>query len=318
MRRILWLLAIVGATLGLLMSQTSGASVIDEKQPCQEEHRGGGKMTLPWSGVGKYVDGGNSDGGRHFDKKKKSAELSNDADQCNGTLYSRPENKPDAYIWQKNKNFNPQFTLVGSNYQYNKQRNNLWLDQSQHAPAKQFNVAGQSITDHGGPSGDAAWFNGGGAPLSNDADQENQRLTQEAENKPDAWIGQTNVNVNPQFTLVGDNTQNNKQQNNLWLDQSQHAPASQVNVAEQSIARGQAPPVDPANDADQSNGTLEQKAENKPDAWVGQTNVNVNPQFTLVGNNSQTNYQGNNASVDQSQDAGAIQGNLVGQSIQQG
>lgn len=93
--------------------------------------------------------------------------------------------------------------------------------------------------------------------------------------------------------------------------------AGQLNLAGQSISWGPAPPVDPESDADQSNGELEPKAENKPDAWVGQNNVNFNPQFTLVGNNSQTNYQGNNASVDQSQDAAALQGNVAGQWIQQ-
>jgi hypothetical protein len=117
---------------------------------------------------------------------------------------------------------------------------------------------------------------------------------------------------------VGDNIQTNHQSNKLWLDQSQNAPAAQVNAAGQSIYRGPAPPVDPVNDADQSNGELDQEAENKPDADVDQKNVNFNPQFTLVGNNSQSNYQGNSAGVDQSQDAGALQGNLAGQAIQQG
>jgi hypothetical protein len=40
--------------------------------------------------------------------------------------------------------------------------------------------------------------------------------------------------------------------------------------------------------------------------------------ITLVGNNSQSNSQGNSAGVDQSQDAGALQGNAAGQWLQQG
>jgi hypothetical protein len=306
MRRVVLLLAVVGIMVGLVASQTGQAFEMmpPREQPCEEERRGPPVMWF----------GGTSSDGYRFDGHKP--ELSNDADQCNGTLYQKAENKPDAYVWQKNFNKNPQFTLVGSNTQYNRQQNNLWLDQSQSAPATQANVLAQGIHD-GGPPG--AWCGcGGGAPLSNDADQENQHLTNEAKNKPDAWVDQKNVNFNPQFTLVGNNYQDNRQQNNLWLDQSQNAPASQVNVAGQSIYRGPAPPVDPENDADQTNGTLYQKAENKPDAWVDQKNVNFNPQFTLVGDNHQSNYQGNNASVDQSQDAGALQGNVAGQWIQQG
>jgi hypothetical protein len=320
MKRIVWLLAIVGAMLGLVFSQTGTAFEIPdrERQPCQEEERARGPMFL----------NGSSEGGanRSSDEfgRQPQPELSNEAEQCNGELDNEAKNEPYADIDQKNINKNPQFTLFGNNSQTNHQSNRLWLDQSQNAPAVQANILGQGIADYGnggrgGPGGPhVAWFGGGGAPLSNEADQSNHELDQEAENKPDAYIDQWNVNFNPQFTLVGDNTQTNHQSNKLWLDQSQNAPAAQVNVAEQSIYRGLAPPVDPVNDADQSNGELDQEAENKPDADVDQKHVNFNPQFTLVGNNSQSNSQGNGASVDQSQDAGALQGNVAGQALQQG
>ena len=235
-RRVVVLLGVVGVTLGLAMSQSGGAFVMEhEQQPCQERVRGG-DMTLPWDGLGKYVKDGNSNG--YEQKKKSRAELSNDAEQCNGTLYSEPKNEPDAYIYQKNENKNPQFTLVGNNYEYNKQKNNLWLDQSQNAPAAQLNVAGQSIADHGGAPGANAFHGGGGAPLSNDTDQENQHLKQKAENKPDAYLGQKNFNFNPQFTLVGNNSQTNYQGNNASVDQSQDAGATQGNLVGQSIQQG--------------------------------------------------------------------------------
>jgi hypothetical protein len=88
------------------------------------------------------------------------------------------------------------------------------------------------------------------------------------------------------------------------------------NVAGQAIHVG--PPIDPVNDADQSNGKLEQDARNEPKAFVHNDNVNFNPQFTLVGNNSSSNTQSNSTSVDQSQNAGALQLNGVLQSIGQG
>jgi hypothetical protein len=314
-RRVVWLLAVVGAMTGLVFAQTGNAFMIpNHEQPCQEERRSNG-MTLPWAGAEKYVGGGDANG--YEQKKQSGAALSNEAEQCNGELDQEAENDPYADIEQENWNKNPQFTLFGSNSQRNYQQNRLWLDQSQNAPAVQANLAGQDIADYSG-GGNGVWGGGGGAPLSNEADQTNGDLDQEAENKPDAYIDQKNINFNPQFTLVGNNYQYNKQSNELWLDQSQNAPAAQVNAGGQSIYRGPAPPVDPVNDADQSNGELDQKAENKPDADVDQKNVNFNPQFTLVGNNSQSNYQGNSAGVDQSQNAGALQGNFAGQDIQQG
>ena len=67
------------------------------------------------------------------------------------------------------------------------------------------------------------------------------------------------------------------------------------------------PPIDPSNDADQHNGKLEQEAKNKPQSSVENKNVNFNPQFTIVGDN--------NSSIDQSQHAGALQLNVLGQAI---
>ena len=58
-----------------------------------------------------------------------------------------------------------------------------------------------------------------------------------------------------------------------------------------------------------------QQATNEPKSKVENENVNFNPQFTLVGNNNETNHQENNTSVDQSQQAGALQLNVAGQSI---
>lgn len=74
--------------------------------------------------------------------------------------------------------------------------------------------------------------------------------------------------------------------------------------------------VDPeSNDADQKNGKLQQKATNEPHAGVDNENVNFNPQFTVVGDNSSSNTQSNTTSIDQSQHAGVLQLNVLGQSI---
>ena len=121
------------------------------------------------------------------------------------------------------------------------------------------------------------------------------------------------MNFNPQFTLVGNNSSSNTQSNSTSIDQSQDVKAAQVNLAGQAIHVG--PPIDPSNDADQSNGKLQQKATNEPHASVDNDNVNFNPQFTVVGNNSSSNTQSNSTSIDQSQHAGALQLNGVLQSI---
>jgi hypothetical protein len=314
-RKIVLLLATVGTAVGLVWSSPGHALMIDGQQ-CQRQ-----RMLQPTSLNGRY-DGQKAYGrqldGKKVDGKPSDGGLSNDAEQHNGTLCQNAYNKPKADVDNKNINKNPQFTLWGSNSQYNKQKNDTDIDQSQHANAVQANVLSQDISAGGGPPGPHSADGGGGAPLSNDADQSNRELNQDPYNHPKADVDNTNINFNPQFTLVGDNSQYNKQSNDTDIDQSQHANAAQVNVAGQSIEQRPAPPVDPRNDADQSNGTLDQHPTNKPKADVDNKNVNFNPQFTLVGSNHETNKQSNETEIDQSQHANAGQANLAGQSIQQG
>ena len=233
-----------------------------------------------------------------------------DADQCNGKLEQEAKNKPFAWVDNKNINKNPQFALAGSNDSWNKQSNETWIDQSLDAKAVQANVLWQGISADGGS---ATWHGRGSPPLSNDADQSNHKLGQDAQNWAFAWVDNKNVNFNPQFTLVGNNSSWNKQSNEKWIDQSQSAQAAQVNVGGQAIQVS--PPIDPSNDADQSNGKLEQEAKNEPHSGVENKNVNFNPQFTLVGNNSSTNDQSNETAIDQSQQVGALQLNALTQSI---
>jgi hypothetical protein len=73
-------------------------------------------------------------------------------------------------------------------------------------------------------------------------------------------------------------------------------------------SRGPAPPIDPENDAEQTNGELDQDAENEPETYVDNTNVNFNPQLTLVGSNYHSSERENETNVDQSQHAGCFPG----------
>jgi hypothetical protein len=310
MRKFMVLLAVVGATVGVVFAQAS-AAIVDggREQPCQDNiKKPPTKMTLGSA----FSPGGGlwSDGYKSVDGKKKSSEVSNDADQSNRSLCQNAENKPHSWVENENINKNPQFTLLGSNTERNKQSNRTWVDQSQHADATQANVLWQGISVNHPPDG---WSGGGGPALSNDADQSNRDLRQTATNKPFSWVDNENVNFNPQFTLWGNNYQYNKQENSTWVDQSQQAQADQANLAGQAIHVG--PPIDPKNDAHQSNGKLSQTAKNEPKSGVENKNVNFNPQFAVVGNNSETNHQSNKTSVDQSQHAGALQLNVAGQSI---
>ncbi len=304
MRKFVALLAIVGATVVVALSQTSGAFIDGgHEQPCQENNRrpmlmDGLTREVPWS-----------DGVASFGKKSHS-EVSNDADQCNGKLEQDAHNSPFAWIDNKNINKNPQFALLGANDSTNDQSNSTWLDQSQNVKGAQVNLLWQGISVNHAP---AAWLGGGGPPLSNDADQKNEKLEQDASNWAFSWVDNKNVNFNPQFTLLGSNTSTNTQSNETSIDQSQNVKAAQVNVAGQSIRVG--PPIDPSNDADQSNGKLEQEAWNKPHAFVDNKNVNFNPQFTLLGSNTSNNTQSNDTSVDQSQNVAGIQLNGVLQTI---
>jgi hypothetical protein len=309
-RRIVWLLAIVGVMVGLVVSQTGHAFMeIPRQQPCEEERRG---PPATWFGGGSA----DTQSGGNFVGRPGGGELSNDADQCNGNIKQWGVNKPCADVDQKNKNFNPQFTLKGNNYQYNKQRNEADIDQSQEQEAAQVNAAGQSIVANEGPGSYSG--GGGGAPLKNDADQTNQGIYQGAWNQPYTDLDQKNINFNPQFTVWGNNTEYNRQKNEADIDQSQEQEAAQVNATGQSIWRGPAPPVDPVNDADQSNGGIYQGAYNRPHTDLDQKNINFNPQVTVFGSNSQSNYQSNDADIDQSQEQEAAQANFAGQSLQQG
>src|SRR5437763_4952383 len=303
MRKFVVLLAVVGSTIAVVLSQTSGAFVMDggREQSCQENI----KERVLWSGVNLRYDGN-----KVFDGVRKDGGISNDADQHNGKLCQDAKNEPHAWVHNENKNFDPQFALVGSNDSWNSQSNDTWIDQSQNAKAVQANVLWQGISVNHPQAG---WLGGGGPALSNDADQKNGKLEQHAKNKPFAWVDNDNVNFNPQFTLVGNNSSSNTQSNSTSIDQSQNAKAAQVNAAGQAIQVG--PPIDPSNDADQKNGKLQQSTKNEPHAGVDNKNVNFNPQFTLVGNNSSSNTQSNSTSIDQSQNVGALQLNAALQAI---
>jgi hypothetical protein len=307
MRKFVVLLAVVGASVGVLFTQASSAFIMNggHEQCGQEDPR------ALWSGMNLRYDGQRMVDGYH---KKSHAFVENDAEQSNESLCQNAENKPFAGVHNKNKNFNPQFGLLfASNSSTNDQSNETWIDQSQHAKAAQANVLWQGISVNGGPPGPGLWHGGGGPPLKNDAEQDNEELNQTAENKAFAWVGNKNVNFNPQFTLLGSNTSTNHQSNSTSIDQSQHVKAAQVNLGGQAIQVG--PPIDPVNGAEQKNEELNQEAKNEPHAFVDNKNVNFNPQFTLVGNNTSSNTQSNTTSIDQSQHAGALQLNVLGQTI---
>ena len=304
MRKFVVLLAVVGASVAAVFTQT-GFAGIEHEQQCQEARR----APELWSGMNLRYDGGKMVDG--WQKKQSHALVENDAEQRNERLCQEAKNEPEAFVFNKNFNKNPQFALLGVNDSSNSQSNETWIDQSQNAKAAQANVLWQGITVTHPPAG--LWNGGGGPPLKNDADQTNEELNQKAKNEAFAFVFNKNVNFNPQFTLLGSNSSTNNQSNSTSIDQSQNVKAAQVNLAGQSIHVG--PPIDPVNDADQSNGTLNQKATNKPEAVVGNKNVNFNPQFTLVGNNSSDNTQSNSTSIDQSQNAGALQLNGVLQTI---
>ena len=149
------------------------------------------------------------------------------------------KNEPFAWVKNKNKNFNPQFGLLfANNSSSNWQSNETWIDQSQNAKAAQANVLWQGISVNGGPAGTGLWNGGGGPPLKNDADQNNEELDQEAKNEPFAFVYNKNVNFNPQFTLVGNNSSSNTQSNSTSIDQSQNVGALQLNALAQSIGLG--------------------------------------------------------------------------------
>lgn len=110
MRKFVVLLAVVGATIAVVLAQTSGAFVMDggREQPCQEKSR---EATL-WSGMNLRYDGQRVVDGV---QKQPDGGISNEADQHNGKLCQDAKNEPHAWVDNSNKNFNPQFALVGSN-----------------------------------------------------------------------------------------------------------------------------------------------------------------------------------------------------------
>src|SRR2546421_7588096 len=139
MRKFVVLLAVVGSTIAVVLSQTSGAFVIDggREQSCQEKSR---EATL-WSGLNLRYDGN-----KVFDGVQKESDggISNDAEQHNGKLCQDAKNEPHAWVDNDNFNKNPQFALVGNNDSWNSQSNDTWIDQSQNAKAVQVNGALQS------------------------------------------------------------------------------------------------------------------------------------------------------------------------------
>ena len=229
MRKFVALLAIVGATVVVALSQTGGAFIDGGQQSCQENRKP--EAAALWSGMNLRYDGHKMVDAYH----KKSDGVSNDADQRNGKLCQEAKNEPHAWVDNDNKNINPQFTLVGGNDSWNNQSNATWIDQSQDANAVQANALWQGVTVNHPPG---SWLGGGGPRLSNDADQKNGKLEQEAKNKPFAWVDNDNVNFNPQFTLVGNNSSTNNQSNETSIDQSQQAGALQLNVLGQAIGLG--------------------------------------------------------------------------------
>jgi len=226
MRKFVVLLAVVGATVAVVLTQTSVAFISREQQ-CEENSR----AMLPESNLRydgqKVVDG--------VQQQEQHGFVENDADQRNGKLCQEAKNEPEAFVFNKNKNIDPQFALLGTNDSANWQSNETWIDQSQNAKAVQANVLWQGISVNHPPAG---WVGGGGPPLVNDADQKNGKLKQDAKNEPFAWVGNKNVNFNPQFTLVGSNSSTNNQSNSTSIDQSQNAGALQLNALAQSIGLG--------------------------------------------------------------------------------
>ena len=226
MRKFVVLLAVVGATVAVVLTQTS-AAFISREQPCQENTRAiWPEMNLRYDGQ-KMVDG--------VQYEEQHGFVENDADQRNGKLCQEAKNEPFAGVHNKNFNKNPQFALLGVNDSSNSQSNETWIDQSQNAKAVQANVLWQGISVNHPPAG---WVGGGGPPLVNDADQKNGKLEQDAKNEPFAWVGNKNVNFNPQFTLVGNNSSSNTQSNSTSIDQSQNVGALQLNALAQSIGLG--------------------------------------------------------------------------------
>src|SRR2546430_15134326 len=162
MREFVVLLAIVGATVAVALSQ-AGSAIMDggREQPCQEKQREavftrGLSPSGSSSGMNLRYDGRRVVDGV---QKQPDGGVSNEADQRNGKLCQDAKNEPHASVDNDNKNFNPQFALVGSNDSTNDQSNDTWIDQSQNAKAVQANVLWQGISAKHPPAG---WWGGGG------------------------------------------------------------------------------------------------------------------------------------------------------------
>src|SRR5258708_11098097 len=107
MRKFVVLLAVVGATVAVVLTQTSVA-LMTRGQQCQEQSR---EATL-FSGMNLRYDGQRMVDGV---QKQSDSGVSNEADQHNGKLCQDAKNEPHAWVDNDNFNKNPQFTLVGSN-----------------------------------------------------------------------------------------------------------------------------------------------------------------------------------------------------------
>ena len=112
MRKFVVLLAIVGATVAVALSQ-AGSAIMDggREQPCQEKQREavftrGLSPSGPSSGMNLRYDGRRVVDGV---QKQPDGGVSNEADQRNGKLCQDAKNEPHAWVDNDNKNFNPQF-----------------------------------------------------------------------------------------------------------------------------------------------------------------------------------------------------------------
>ena len=120
MRKFVVLLAVVGATVAVVLTQTSVA-LMSREQQCEKQSR---EATL-WSGMNLRYDGQRVVDGV---QKQPDGGISNDADQYNGKLCQEAKNEPHAWVDNDNINKNPQFTLVGSNDSSNSQSNDTWIE----------------------------------------------------------------------------------------------------------------------------------------------------------------------------------------------
>ena len=103
MRKFVVLLAVVGATVGVLFTQASSAFIMNgDHEQCGQEERRAPEL---WSGSNLRYDGQKMVDG--YQQKEQHAVVENDADQNNETLCQEAKNEPFAWVKNKNKYFNP-------------------------------------------------------------------------------------------------------------------------------------------------------------------------------------------------------------------